>query len=95
LTLVTTFWFPKFFLTSAGPGAVSLIGRDGLDIHGYRNREDRKMAIITREFGLALKVQLGMSEPISNRAIRLMQSKERLINHRRRSNQCRYKATSP
>ena len=53
------------------------------------------MAIITRESGLALKVQLGMSEPISNRAIRLMQSKERLINHRRRSNQCRYKATSP
>jgi hypothetical protein len=38
LTLVATFWFPKFFLTSAGCGAVSLIGRDGLDIHRYGNR---------------------------------------------------------
>jgi|ERR1700677_2012962 hypothetical protein len=28
----------KIFLTKAGCGAVSLIGRDGLDIHGYRNR---------------------------------------------------------
>jgi hypothetical protein len=62
---------------------------------GMETAEDQKMAIITREFGLALKVQLGISEPISNRAIRLMQSKERLINHRRRSIQCRYKATSP
>jgi hypothetical protein len=58
LTLVTTFWFRKFSLTSAGCGTVSLIGRDGPDIHGYRNREDPKMAIISREFGLALKVQL-------------------------------------
>jgi hypothetical protein len=33
-----------------------------MGIHGYRNREDLKMAIITREFGLALKVQLGMSD---------------------------------
>ncbi len=62
---------------------------------GIETAEDQEMAIITREFGLALKVQLRMSEPMSNRAIRLMQSKERLINHRRRSNQCRYKATSP
>jgi hypothetical protein len=62
---------------------------------GIETAEDQKMAIITREFGLALKVQLGMSEPISNRAIRLMQSKERLINHRRRSNRCQYKATCP
>jgi hypothetical protein len=44
---------------------------------GMETAEAQKMAIITREFGLALKVQLGKSEPILNRAIRVMQSKER------------------
>jgi hypothetical protein len=53
---------PKIFLTIAARGPVSLIGREGMGIHGYRNREDLKMAIITREFGLAMKVQLGMSD---------------------------------
>ena len=35
---------------------------------GIETAEDQEMAIITREFGLALKVQLRMSEPMSNRA---------------------------
>ena len=39
-------------------------------------REVQKTSRITRELGLALKVQLSKAEPIPNRAVRLMQGKK-------------------
>jgi hypothetical protein len=61
LTLVTTFWFPKSSLTIAAADLfLWLAGRAWYP--RVPNREDLKLAIITREFGLALKVQLGMSD---------------------------------